>query len=213
MTRQTGIIAALVAVLAILLFYFFVWSPKSDEIDETEAQIQTVEQQQAQLRQRITELKEIRNNAPELEAAIVAAESVVPRDIGQAAAIRQLQLAADESGVDLPSVTFSRPAQIEDAPPGLAAIDLNLQALGGYYQLVDFYRRVEDPTITPRGFVWNSLQLAPEEYPTLTAASAGTMYALLPAPPEPEPDPTDSPTPGADGDEPTTPAEDEEATS
>lgn len=205
MNRQTGIIAALVVVLLSALFYFFVWSPKSDEIADIEAQIETVEQQQAQFQQRIAELREIRNDAPELEAAIVAAESIVPRDIGQAAAIRQLQLAADESGVELPTVTFSRPAQIEDGPPGLASIDLNLQALGGYYQLVDFFRRVEDPTITPRGFVWNSFGLSPEEYPTLTASSSGTMYALLPTPPEPEPEAT------PDGEEPS-PAETEEAT-
>lgn len=187
MNRQTGIVAALVAVLLIALFYFFVWSPKSDEIEEIEAQIETVEQQQAQLEQRITELKEVRNNAPELEAAIVSAESIVPRDIGQASAIRQLQLAADESGVELPTVTFGRPSQIQDAPPGLASVQVTVQLEGGYYQLVDFYRRVENVTITPRGFTWNSLTLAASEYPTLSASSDGSMYALLPTPPEDEP--------------------------
>lgn len=187
MNRQTGIVAALVAVLLIALFYFFVWSPKNDEIDEIEAQIETVEQQQAQLEQRIAALKEVRNNAPELEAAIVSAESVVPRDIGQASAIRQMQLAADESGVEMPNVTFGRPTQIQDAPPGLASIQVSVQIQGGYYQLVDFYRRVEHPTITPRGITWASVSLAPSEYPTLSASSSGSMYALLPTPPAPEP--------------------------
>ena len=197
MSRQTGILAALGFVLVAVLFYFFVWSPKSDEIEQIEAEIETVEQQQAVLQQRISALQEVRNNAPELEAAVVAAESIVPRDIAQASAIRQLQLAADESGVDLPTVTFGRPTQIQDAEPGLASIQVSVQILGGYYQIVDFYRRVEDPTISPRGFTWDTVNLAAEEYPTLTAAASGSMYALLPTPPAPEPTP--EPTTGPNG--------------
>lgn len=197
MSRQTGIVAALAAVLLLVLFYFFVWSPKNDEIAEIETQIDTVEQQQAQLQQQITQLKEVRANAPEIEAAIVAAESVVPRDVGQAAAIRQLQLAADESGVELPTVSFTRPAQIQDAQPGLASISVSLNVLGGYYQLVDFYRRVEDPAITPRGFVWSSLDVTPTEYPTLSATSSGSMFALLPTPPAEEPE-EEAPVEGGD---------------
>lgn len=199
MNRQIGIVAVLVAGLLVALFYFFVWSPRSDEIEEIEAQIETVEQQQAQLQRRITELKEVRNNAPELEAEIVAAESVVPRDVGQAAAIRQLQLAADESGVELPNVTFDRPTQIQDAPVGLASLQVTVQVDGGYYQLVDFYRRVEDPAITPRGVTWSSVVVSPTEYPMLTASSSGSMYALLPAPPAEEPETEDTTTEGDEG--------------
>lgn len=187
MTRQTGILAVLGAVLLAALFFFLVWQPKSDEIDQIEAEIETVEQQQAQLQQQITELKEVRNNAPDLEAAIVAAESVVPRDVGQASAIRQLQLAADESGVELPTVTFGGPTQIQDAPPGLASLQVTVQVDGGYYQIVDFFRRVEDPAITPRGFTWNSAAFAPADYPTLSGSVSGSVYALLPTPPAPEP--------------------------
>ncbi len=187
MNRRTGMLAALATVLVIVLFYLFLWSPRSDEIEELEAEIETVEQQQAQLERRIQELREVRNNAPDHEADIVAAESIVPRDVSQAAAIRQLQVAADGSGVELPSVTFGRPAQLADAEPGLASLQVTVQILGGYYEIVDFYRRVEDPTLTPRGITWASFDLAPEEHPDLTATATGAMYALLPTPPAPEP--------------------------
>ncbi len=195
MTRQTGILAALAVVLVAALFYFFVWQPKDAEIAEIEDQIASAEQQQQQLERQLRELQEVRTNAPELEAAIVAAESVVPRDIGQASAIRQLQLAADGSGVDLPSVSFSQPAQIQDAPAGLAELTISVQVAGGYYQIVDFYRRVEDPAITPRGVVWHDVSVSASDYPTLGASSSGSLFALLPTPPEPEPEETP-----ADGD-------------
>lgn len=197
MNRQTGILAALAVVLVAALFYFFVWQPKDAEIAEIEDQIASAEQQQQQLEREIRELQEVRTNAPELEAAIVAAESVVPRDIGQASAIRQLQLAADGSGVDLPSVNFSQPAQIQDAQAGLAELTMSVQVVGGYYQIVDFYRRVEDPAITPRGVVWHDVSVSPSDYPTLTASSSGSIFALLPTPPEPEPTEDETPADGA----------------
>lgn len=198
MNRQTGILAALAVVLVAALFYFFVWQPKDAEIAEIEEQIASAEQQQQQLERQIRELQEVRTNAPELEAAIVAAESVVPRDIGQASAIRQLQLAADGSGVDLPSVSFSEPAQLENAPAGLAELTISVQVQGGYYQIVDFYRRVEDPAITPRGVVWRDLSVSASDYPTLSATTSGSIFALLPTPPEPEPTEDETPADGAD---------------
>lgn len=201
MIRRNAIIAGLLALLLAALFFFFVWQPRSDEIAELEADRENVLQQQAQLRDQIQRLKEVRQNAAEAEAQIVAAETIVPRDLAIPAALRQLVLAADESGAELVSTTWSRPQQLEDAQPGLASISVGLQVNGGYYQIVDFLRRVEDPAISPRGFIWSSLSLAPDEYPTLSANISGTVYSLLPTPPAPEPEPTATPSPGAEDEE------------
>lgn len=198
MNRTIALVTVLAVVLVGVLFWFFAWKPKSDEIDEIEAQQEAVEQQQVQLRQQIEELKQVRATAPEAEAAIVAAESVVPRDLALASALRQFQLAADESGVELVTVSPSRPEQVVDAQPGLARLGLSVTLSGSYFQLVDFLRRVEDPAITPRGVVWDTLNVAPEEFPTLTATASGVMFALLPAPPAPPPEETATP-----GEEPT----------
>ncbi len=201
MTRGTALVGALVALVVLVAFYFLLWRPKSDEIQAAREQQEQVEAEAQQLRRRIAGLEEIRRNAPEVEAAIVAAESVVPRDLAVPAALRQLVLAADESGATLVAVNPARPEQVEDAEPGLAAITFAMQASGGYYQLVDFLRRIEDPAISPRGVIWTSLDVteAEEGYPTLTATITGTMYALLPVPPAPPPTP--APTPAPDGED------------
>ncbi len=200
MTRGTAVVGALVALVVLVAFYFLLWRPKSDEIQAAREQQEQVEAEAQQLRRRIAGLEEIRRNAPEVEAAIVAAESIVPRDLAVPAALRQLVLAADESGATLVAVNPTRPAQVEDAEPGLAAIAFTMQASGGYYQLVDLLRRIEDPAISPRGVIWRSLNVveAEEGYPTLTATITGTMYALLPVPPAPPPAPTPAPD-GEDG--------------
>ncbi|MDQ4131407.1 MAG: type II secretion system protein GspM [Actinomycetota bacterium] len=198
MTRGMAIVAALVAVAVAALFYFLGWRPKSERIAEIEEQQQGAEEEQATLRRRIQELEEIRANAPEVEAAIVAAESIIPRDLSLPSALRQLQLAADEAGADLVSVSPARPAQIEGAEPGFATIQVTVQVSGGYFQLVDFLRRVEDPAISPRAITWGTLAVTgdPEDYPTLAVSVTGTMFSLLPAPPQA---PAPAPTPGAPG--------------
>lgn len=191
MNRSALVLGILGALLIAVLFYLFAWKPKDDRIAEIDEQIETVEQETAQLEQQAMRLREVRASAPEVEAAVVAAESIVPRDVAMPALLRQMQLAADESGADLLNVTASRPTQVEDAQAGLAAMTISAQVNGGYYQLVDFLRRIEDPTITPRGVVWDNMTVTPEEYPTLAAAVSGRIYALLPAPPAPEPEPTE----------------------
>lgn len=185
MNRQVALIAGLVALVLIVAFYFFAWQPKSDEIAEIDAQREAVLAEQQQLEQRINELREIRATAPEAEAAIVAAESIVPRDVALPSALRQLQVAADEAGVELPTVSVARPAQIVDAQPGLAEMGVTLTVNGSYYQIVDFLRRVEDPAITPRGLTWTTVSVGPADYPELSASISGEMYALLPTPPAP----------------------------
>jgi hypothetical protein len=76
---------------------------------------------------------------------------------------------------------------VDGADQGVSRINVNAQVSGTYFQLVDFLRRIEDPEITPRGIVWNSANLARDEYPTITATLTGSMYTRLPGPP-PEPE-------------------------
>lgn len=201
MNRQQGLIAGLVVVAVAVVFYLFLWQPRSEEIAELQAQREAVDEQIAQLERRREELVAVRAEAPEAEADVVAAETIIPLDLALPSALRQFQLAADEAGATLVNVSPSRPQQVVDAEPGVAAIEFSMQATGGYYQLVDFLRRIEDPTISPRGIIWSSMSItgSVEEYPTLTAAVSGRMFAVLPVPPQPEPTPTEGATPDGEG--------------
>ncbi|HEX2027496.1 MAG TPA: type II secretion system protein GspM [Nitriliruptorales bacterium] len=206
MNRRLALISAGVAVVLVLLFYFLGWRPQSEEIAELDDQREQVEAETERLEARVRELERVQADAPAVEAAIVAADSIVPRDLALPSALRQLQLAADESGATLVTVSVPSRPEPADGAPGLASIPLNLQATGGYFQLVDFLRRVEDPAISPRGIVWESMNVtgAPDDYPTLTANVTGRMYAVLPVPPEPAPSPSPGATPEGDA---ATPAE------
>lgn len=190
MKRTTLLLLILAVVLVLVLWWMFVFTPRADELDRVEDEIAAVEQQQAATRSRIAQLEAVRDAAPQLQADLAAAESLLPRDTALPSALRQLQQAADDSGATLVSVAPSRPDPVEGSD-GLYVMNLNAEVRGSYFQIVDVLRRLEDPAISPRGILWDNAALNLDEYPELTSVLAGRMFAVLPQPPasEPEPDP------------------------
>lgn len=188
MTRVQIILSVLAAVLVVVLFWLLLWSPQQEELDGLRADIEDTQDQQRTLAAERDALRNVRDEAPGIEAELAAATSIVPSDPALPAALRQLQQAADEAQLVLQAVSPSRPTQVEGADEGVSAIDVNVQVIGTYFQVVDFLRRIEDPSISPRGLIWGNLTLAPEELPNLNASISGTMFAHLPAPPADEPE-------------------------
>lgn len=218
MNRQTALLAALAAILIVVLGFVFVVQPRRNEIADVKDQIEEVQTAQRTTETQIAALQDVRARSPELEAELAAGNAVIPEVAALPAALRQLQVAADDSGVTLATISAARPERVTDtpdSPPELARINLSLTVTGGYFQIVDFLRRIEDPLITPRGVLWGSLSLAPETYPTLTGTISGTMFAVLEdgaAVAEEEP-PSDGAAEGADDADPgATETETEEAT-
>lgn len=199
-SRVAFLLAGLGAVLLVVLFWLFLWNPKSDEIEQIEAQIETAKTQQATLRTQIARLEDVRARAPEIEAQLAAAESVVPRDVALPTMVRAMQLAATDSGVDLISISPAQPEAFSEEVAELARIPVTVQIFGSYFQIVDFLRRLEDPAITARGIEWETLNVIEQQYPTLQAVVSGEMYAIVPALPVVEEAPGDAspePTQGA----------------
>lgn len=202
MRRNQVLILALAGVLLIVLFAFVLFVPQRERLAEVEARIADELAQQTVLEDDIERLRSVRQTAPEVEAQLAAASSIVPNDASLPGALRQLQLAADESQLTLSAITASRPVELGVGPEGLSSIDVNLQLAGGYFQVVDFLRRVEDPAITPRGLTWTALSVARDEYPELSVTLSGNLYARIlgPLEPEPEPDPPSGAEDETDGD-------------
>ena len=210
MSRQATLLSVLGAVLLLVVGYLFVVKPKQDEIADIRTEIQSTQDQQRQVEAQIARLEQVRATIPEVEAAIAAADTIVPHDDAKlSAAVRQLQVAANDSGTELTTVSLARPAAVTDTettvPADLASINVSVTITGGYYQIVDFLRRIEDPVISPRAILWNTSSVALEEYPTLTATLTGSMYAYLedlgdepeaPAPTDGGEQATDAPTDG-----------------
>jgi type IV pilus assembly protein PilO len=192
MTRVQVLLAALAAVLIVVLFWFLVWQPGQEEREDLEQQIAAVQVQQQELTAERGQLREVRERAPEIDAEIATANRIIPTFADVPGVLRLLQSAADDSGVVLRVVQPTRPQQLDLAPAGLSFIGLSLQLEGSYFQIIDFLRRIEDPTMTARGIRWEGATLTrnDDEYPVLEIALTGSLFSQLPVPPEePEPEP------------------------
>lgn len=194
MSRQSMLLAGLGAVLIVALWWLFLYSPGQDELEQIDGEIAAAEQEQLSLQRRVAQLEQVRSRAPETEAAIARLQSVVPLEPALPGALRQISAAADDAGMTLEALAATRPTELEDASE-LHSVSLTLTASGSYFQLVDFLRRLEDPTITSRGISFNNLSIARGEYPSLTVSLSGAMYAVL----EPVPEPVVDAPPPADG--------------
>jgi Tfp pilus assembly protein PilO len=195
MKRTTLLLTVLGLILALVAWYMLLWMPRADALAETETEIVDVQAQQATTQERIASLQSVREEAPQLQAELAAADSLLPRDTALPSALRQLQTAADASSANLVSVAPSRPEPVEGAD-GLFSLGLNAEVRGTYFQIVDTLRRLEDPSISPRGLTWESVSITIDDTaPNLIVVLTGRMYAVLPTPPQP-----DVEAPVADGD-------------
>lgn len=161
------VIVVAVTVVVLIAYQFLLLGPKNDELATVRADIESVETQQNQSRQRVRQLEAARSAAPETEAALAAARAVIPADPGLAAAYGQIQDAADASGIVLRSVLPGLPAVQREDALALAKTEVSVEAQGSFFQTIDFLRRIEDPTLTARGITVGSVVLAVEEYPRL----------------------------------------------
>lgn len=209
MSRLAWILLALVGVLVVVLWWFLLWSPTSEEIELTEAETEQVLVQAQQQRQRAAQLRQVRERAPEAEAQLALARTLIPQDVGIPALLRLLQTAADDAGVRLNSISPSAPSPTEIGEATVEVVGVSMAIEGTYFQIIDFARRIEDPAITGRALLWNSANLSPSDYPTLSVTLSGQVFSrdrvvLAPAP-EPDPaadDPGDGPVDTDTDDEP-----------
>jgi Tfp pilus assembly protein PilO len=193
MSRQATLLAVIAAVALTVAAFFFLIKPKMDEVAALEAEAEDIRAQQTQVQAEIDELQRVRAESPNLESELAAIGSIVPDTPALPSALRQLQLAGDESGVTLVSIAPARPTSAGvEGLPRLATIPVALTLEGGYFQVVDFLRRVEDPAITARGVLVTGVSVTADEYPTLAVTVSAQMFATLDQPPaaeEPEPEP------------------------
>ena len=190
--RRPPVIGLLVALVLALAFYFLLYKPASEEQAAIEAETATLEQQQTQLSAQIAQLRDIEARQVEINAAKARLEEYIPEGPSLPSAIRQFQRAADAAGVDIASVTFGTPS-VPDPTTGTAAgdtgdptttlanIPITMTVNGGYFRVVDFFRRLE--VETPRAVLVQTVAAVEEpeaKFPTLAVTWNGQMFAVVP---------------------------------
>ena len=178
--RSRVILAAVGAVVVCLLLYFLFVSPQRKELAEVRAQVETAKVTTTQLQIELQRLQELQANAPELEAELAKFREFVPLRPELANFIFQVQDAADAAGLDFVNITPALPK----APPegaALAEVRSEIGAVGGYFSLQDFLRRLYNLDRALRVDKFDITVSSTEQFGVrLTMASAVRVFYELP---------------------------------
>ena len=185
MTRRAPIIVVVCALLLTVAFWYLLYQPRRQETARYTAQTAELESQRAQVQAQIASLREIERNAEDYRSRLERLAEFIPDDPAQPTALRELQRAADESGVDIVETTFADPEAVVDAPPAgdevtLAQIATQMTVEGGYFQVVDLLRRIEVDLARAIKIDTVAMAESEESFPRLSVTWTGQMFAVLP---------------------------------
>lgn len=141
--RTRMILAAVLALLVVALFYLFAIRPRKSELSDLRAQVEQENNKTVQLTAELKHLSELQANAPRAQAELTRIEQFVPRSNELPDFIFQVNSAAAEANVDFVHVG---PQQPKTPPEGaeVAEVPVQLDARGGYFAIQDFIRRLYD---------------------------------------------------------------------
>jgi Tfp pilus assembly protein PilO len=189
MIRRAPLLVAVAAVLLTAAMWFLLVAPQREEQARLRDEIAAIVARQNAQRLQIARLEEIKANELDVRADIARMEQYIPDGAAQPSAIRQLQLVADASGVEISSVTFSEPVAVAGAPAPpvsgtvLASVPVSMVVEGGYFQVADFLRRME--VEIPRAVLVDSITITeaqqPARFPTLSVTMMTRMFTVVPA--------------------------------
>ncbi|MDP8978150.1 MAG: type 4a pilus biogenesis protein PilO [Actinomycetota bacterium] len=181
------LVGAVAAVVLIAGFVFLLYRPAVAEQRRLERETAKLGTRQQELRNQISRLREIKADAADYRRRVARLAAYIPVGVQQPSAVEQLQAAADGAGVDVDSVTFATPAAVPEAPEPseadtvLAQTHVSLSVSGTYFQLVEYFRRLEYET--PRAVLVQQLSFNEGEggFPTLSVAWSGEVFSVLAA--------------------------------
>lgn len=169
MNRRAWLFAGLAGLVVLALWYFFLWSPRNDDLKKAKERTEAAAAKNLDLESRIERLKAAQRDEPRLRARLERLRTAIPDDPKLAEFILETNDAAVRSGIDFLSIAPTRPAAPAPGVPGAAAatpgaagpapaeILLSLQITGGYFQVLDFLNRLD---ALPRIVVTDGLALS-----------------------------------------------------
>ena len=133
----TGIVAGVVALLAVVLLVL----PKMREVSETQEELRAAEDQEVVLQAELRALQEAEASSQETAAQIQALDEQVPATAELPELFELLQAAADRAAVDF--FQFSPGTPIADASGEFSVIPGQLVVTGGYFSVQEFLYNLE----------------------------------------------------------------------
>jgi Tfp pilus assembly protein PilO len=164
------VVGAGAAILALLLVLFLVL-PKMGQVTDAQQELEDTQAQQQTLSAQLSALEQARDEAPVNEAAIREVDGKVPPTADLPGLILFLRNAAALSGVQVLSLTPATPATAETG--AFSSISVSASGQGSYFALVKYLNEIET---LPRAATVQSMDLNPTEGSVLSFAATITLY-------------------------------------
>ena len=137
--REVYIIAAIVAVVLIVAWYFLLLSPTLSKISDTSTQITSAQAALDTAKMNVARLETYKKTAPQAREEIVRLGKMLPTSEGIPSLIVELTKTASASGVDLTTIT--RGTSQTGSPFGIQTVQLSVS--GRFFDVEDFLYRME----------------------------------------------------------------------
>jgi Tfp pilus assembly protein PilO len=141
--RTTLIFGAVGAVVLVLLWYFLLFAPTSNDLSSTRDDVSEMDSQNQELQNTIRRLKELSRNSVEQQAQLRTLRAAIPTtpDLGEF--ILQANEVASAAGIDWLSIAPTPPSSSGGAGP-TSTIALTIQVDGQFSAVLDYLNRLED---------------------------------------------------------------------
>ena len=136
------------ALLIAGIWFFALWSPQGDNLDEAKADRAASEQRASELTARLTRLKTLEANADVLERDRALLASAIPTADQLDTFLLQVNDRAANAGVDFVSIAPQQPGAAGAAPGAAVAgptpVGLQIQVTGDYFAILRFLEQLRD---------------------------------------------------------------------
>jgi Tfp pilus assembly protein PilO len=214
MTRTNRILLSVVAIgLAVCAFYFLMLAPKREQVTKLDGEVAAKQAEVAQAQQTLAGYELARTSYKANYAQLARLGKAVPEDDDIRSLLVQIESAADSSGVDFAKIELgsglsgaqsatapataaqttelaSAPGAIPVAGGALSAMPFNFSFTGGYFDLSNFFAKLEHFVtvnnrqlgVTGRLLRLESVQIAPSSdgFPEMRAEIGAATYLVTP---------------------------------
>jgi Tfp pilus assembly protein PilO len=214
MTRTNKILISVVAIgLAVCAYYFLILAPKRDEVVALDTKVTAKQAEVAQAQQTLGTYETARKSYKANYALLARLGKAVPGDDDVRSLLIQLEAAADGSGVEFAKIELgsgvsgtaapgaakvagestelaSAPGAVPVSGGALSAMPFNFSFTGGYFDLSNFFAKLEHFVtinnkrigVTGRLLRLESVSITPaaKGFPQMQAAIGATTYLVPP---------------------------------
>ncbi len=141
MKERGPLIAGLVGAALILIVLVGLVLPKASAVRSKQREVETAQQQQADLTASLEQLKAAAKDAPKDRKKLAKLQAQVPPTADLPGLVRLLNNAASQSGVDFISIQPGQPGQV--AGQDLSSIPVSISVNGSFFAIDEYLTRLE----------------------------------------------------------------------